>query len=208
MFLALVLLLITPTTGYAEDSIPLTPEQIKACENLNLTTLSNPNQTLDSDGEATSDTGDQIRVPKPIIPIGCQRPFLFHDQFYSVDTPRSQDAGNLKSFVSSVPKAKELLEQYESNRNKSIITAYTGTLGLLLFLFAGPISQRFSAGSQASVKSAANLGGLTLMAGSFLYGFTLLRTNEYLIPRAVDAYNQQAKPNDQITLQFTAGFGF
>ena len=148
-----------------------------------------------------------LRKPKDIIPLGCERPFTIHGETYSTDSPQSQDASTLKYFVDSVPESASYLEEYQSTRTKSKISAYTGTLGILMFIFSNPISKQFHPDSQDSIRTTLRLGGIALAAGGFFYSFTILRTNEYLIPKAVDAYNK-TKPNDPIELQFTTGWRF
>jgi hypothetical protein len=150
---------------------------------------------------------DPIKKPPNVIPLGCERPFIYKGETYSADSPQAQDASTLKEFVQTVPEANSILEDYQSNRSKSKLSAYTGTVGLLMAILAGPISKQFNSNSQASVRTALQVGGLAIAAGGFFYSFTLLRTNEYLLPKAVDAYNQ-AKPDDGIELRFTTGWTF
>jgi hypothetical protein len=148
-----------------------------------------------------------IIKPKTIVPLGCERPFIYRGETYSADSPEAKDASNLREFVKSVPEAEEMLKEYQSNRNKSKLSAYTGTVGILLALLAGPISKQFNGPSRDSIRSALQIGGIALAAGGFFYSFTLLRTNEYLIPKAVDRYNQ-SKPEDPIELKFSTGWTF
>ena len=148
-----------------------------------------------------------LRKPKDITPLGCERPFTIHGETYSTDSPQAQDASTLKYFVQSVPESSSILDEYQSARTKSKISAYTGTLGVLLFILSNPISKQFNTESQDSVRTILRYGGAGLAAGGFFYSFTLLRTNEYLIPKAVEAYNK-SKPNDPIELQFTTGWRF
>lgn len=148
-----------------------------------------------------------MQKPPTITPLGCDRPFVYRGEVYSADPPQAQDASTLREFVKSVPEADSVLAEYQTNRSKSRISAYTGTVGLLLAILANPISRRFSPASQESIKTALQVGGLAIAAGGFFYSFTILRTNEYLLPRAVEAYNQ-AKPNDGIELKFTTGWSF
>jgi hypothetical protein len=146
--------------------------------------------------------------PKPIVPIGCERPFLIHGEVYSADSPQAQDASNLKYFMKSVPSATSILDQYQSNRQKSRISAYTGTFGGLIAFFAPAISRSFFApASRESALTAIRYTGITLAASGVMYSFTLLRTNESLIPKAVENYNRQKK-DDPIELRFTTGWKF
>jgi hypothetical protein len=195
---------------------PCGPASLLLAQNsLEATPSAETNTVSAGESAATSTTGSkvektdtlQIRRPPNYAIVGCNRPFLFKEQLYPTDSPQSQDANTLRKVVQTVPSADALLGQYQSNRRKSEISAYSGTIGLLTFVFAHFISIQFKPNDNESLKSILRLGGLSLAAGGFLYSFTLLRTNELLIPRAVNEYNQQ-NPKQPISLQFSAGFGF
>jgi len=156
---------------------------------------------------ASAEIPQPIKKPKTIIPLGCDRPFVYRGELYSADSPQAQDVATLRHFVSSVPEADSLLAEYQSNRKKSTLSAYTGTAGILLALLASPIANQFHGPSHDAVRSALQIGGIALAAGGFFYSFTLLRTNEYLLPKAVDRYND-SKPDDPIELRFTTGWTF
>ena len=149
-----------------------------------------------------------LMKPKPVIPIGCERPFIYRNEVFSTDSPQAQDAATLKYFVQSDPDAEKMLNDYQKNREKSRISAYTGTVGILLLVFAPMLSRTlFSSDSRDSAFKVMQLTGVTLAAGGFIYSFTLLRTNESLISKAVDSYNGKNK-DDQIELKFTTGWKF
>ena len=148
-----------------------------------------------------------LRKPKDVIPLGCDRPFLYRGEVYSTDPPQIQDASTLKYFVQTVPEANSILDDYQSVRNKSKISAYTGTFGVVMFLFSNTIANQFSAANRDSVRNSIRLGGLTIATTGFFYSFMLLRSNEKMIPKAVDAYNK-VKPNDPVELQFSTGWSF
>jgi hypothetical protein len=148
-----------------------------------------------------------LRKPPPVIPLGCERPFLYQGELYSSDPPQAQDASTLKYFVKDVPEANAILEKYEVNREKSKISAYTGTFGLLLIALAGVISRKIRREDPDYWDAGLIHVGELAAAGGFIYSFTLLRTNEALLPKAVEAYNQ-AKPNNPIELKFSTGWTF
>jgi len=164
---------------------------------------------VDLEARAPCQTGipSPLRKPKDITPLGCDRPFLYRGEVYSTDPPQIQDASTLKYFVQSVPEANSILDEYQSVRSKSKISAYTGTFGLLMFLLSNPVAKQFSAANQDSVRGALRIGGISIATGGFFYSFMLLRSNEKLIPKAVDAYNR-VKPNDPVELQFSTGWSF
>jgi hypothetical protein len=148
-----------------------------------------------------------IQKPKVVVPLGCDRPFSYRGDVYSTDSAQAQDAANLKNFVKSVPEADATIAEYQNNREKSKISAYTGTLGLLIAMLAPPISNQFTGPSRTAILAALRVSGIAIAAGGFFYSFTLLRSNESLLPKAVGQYNQ-AKPNDPIELQFSTGWSF
>lgn len=157
--------------------------------------------------QAGAQIPEPIQKPPTISPLECARPFVYRGETYSADSPQAQDASTLKEFVGTVPEAKSTIEEYQTNRTKSKLSAYTGTVGILLAILSGPISKQFNDASRDSVRTALQVGGLAIAAGGFFYSFTLLRTNEYLLPKAVDQYNQ-ARPQDPIELRFTTGWTF
>ena len=148
-----------------------------------------------------------LRKPKEITPLGCDRPFTFHGETYSTDSPQAQDASTLKYFVQNVPISNSILEDYQAHRNLSKMGAYIGSMGVLMFLFSNTIGKQFDAASRDSVRNTLRLGGLVIATGGFFFTFAYLHNNEHLIPKAVEAYNL-SKPNDPIELQFTTGWRF
>lgn len=199
---SLVCVLTLNVSGPALAAEPLTRE-IQPCPQPAIPTVRTTVKTTSGSAEIP----EPMAKPPAVIPLGCDRPFIYRGEVYSADPPQAQDASTLKEFVKSVPEANSILEDYQSNRAKSKISAYTGTVALLLAVLAGPISKQFDGPNQSSVRTALQVGGLAIAAGGFFYSFTLLRTNEYLLPKAVDAYNG-SNPNDGIELKFTTGWSF
>lgn len=76
-----------------------------------------------------------------------------------------------------------------------------------MVLLANTVFKNTGTPEQQSIHSVFQVGGLALTAGGFIYSYSLLRTNELLIPEAVDKYNR-AKPSDPIELKFQAGWSF
>jgi hypothetical protein len=148
-----------------------------------------------------------LRKPKNIIPLGCDRPFTFHGETYSVDSPQSQDASTLRYFVKSVPDADTMLLEYQENRLTSKTSAYIGTLGILMFVFSNAVAKQFDVSAQGPVRDTLRIGGLAFTAGGFFFTFAHLNQNEHLISRSVEAFNK-ANPNDPIELQFSTGWRF
>ena len=145
--------------------------------------------------------------PKPVIPLSCNRPFLYHGEFYSIDSPQAQDAQTLKYFTRASERAQTLLTEYQENRDRSRISAYTGTLGGMLILFAGAIGRWIHPRDPKTIRSASTLLGAAIAIEGFSYSFMLLRKNESNITQAVDAYNLD-QPKDSIDLELNAKWSF
>jgi hypothetical protein len=150
---------------------------------------------------------EPIKRPKSPPIIGCERPFQYRGEIYAVDAPQAQDASTLRLFVKEVPEADRILQDYQNRRERSKISAYTGSIGLLSLILAQTVVRRLNIESKDSIKSIMQIGGLALTIGGFAYSFALLRTNESLLPKAVEAYNH-AKPDDPVELKFEAGWSF
>ena len=165
-----------------------------------------PNKRIQMES-SSAEIPNPLRRPKGAMQIGCERPFLYRDEVYAVDSPQAQDASNLRLFVQESPEADRILEEYQKRRKRSTLSAYTGTLGVLALAFGPRIARSLAPESQASLKSILQISGLALTIGGFAYSFAILRTNERLIPQAVNAYNQ-AKPQDPIELKFETGWSF
>lgn len=151
-----------------------------------------------------------LKRPDPIVPLGCERPFTYQGETYSVDSPQSQNAANLKYFTSSVPESNELLSKYQSNRKKTELNAYIGTAIFIMGVFALPIARRFERSSSENAEHLSEVlrySAIVLGAADLTYTFSLLHDNETLIPKAVDSYNR-AHPKDPIELRFSAGWSF
>ncbi len=149
----------------------------------------------------------EIIRPPEVKALGCPRPFKIGRKIYSTDSPQSQDAGGLLRALRDDPEAYALLEHYESNRRRARISAYTGSLGLGLMIFSPMIARWVTQTDTQSVQATLRTVGLAITAGGFIYGFTVLRTNEALIPKAVETYNKN-HPNQPIELLFEAGWRF
>jgi hypothetical protein len=148
-----------------------------------------------------------LERPKPMIPLGCNRPFLYRGEIYSVDSPQAADAGNLKYFISDTALSQKYLDQYQDNRRKSRISAYTGTAGLFLALFSAGIGRWLTPRNPGPVATTSAILGGALVIEGISYSMSVLRQNESLLTEAVDAHNKD-KPKDPVELQFSLGWGF
>jgi hypothetical protein len=130
----------------------------------------------------------------------CQRTFVYNGKIIGCDSNVRPDGEGLRPYLADVPAANAELNTYQRNRASLRNTAYFGSLGLAVLL-AGAVA------GGGTGKQLLLLGGGSIMAGSFLYGFTTLRTNENHLNEAVRLHNL-AKPDKPIELQFSTGIGF
>jgi len=148
----------------------------------------------------------ELKRPALAPSLGCDRPFIYRGEAYAVDPPQARDASMLRSFVREVPEADELLKSYQERRERSRLSAYTGSIGILMMIIANTFMKQLDP-SKYPVRTVFQTGGLALTAGGFIYSFSLLRANESLIPKSVDAWNA-ARPSDPIELKFQTGWSF
>jgi len=157
--------------------------------------------------ERLDSAAPNLNRPHKIIPLGCNRPFLYRGEIYSTDSPQAQDAQTLKTITRASPEAQVILTEYQENRKKSRISAYTGTLGTVIAVFSTGFGRWLAPRDPKILQTAALLTGAAIAVEGFSYSLMLLRRNEDLLPRAASAYNQ-TKPKDPVELQFTAGWSF
>lgn len=144
----------------------------------------------------------------------CQRNFVYKGKILGCDSNLSLDAERLRPFLAKVPAAEAELDSYQTNRRSLRKLAYVGTTGLGITLLGLFISSQFYQGTQnkltskgVAFRNITTLTGLSIGAGSLIYGFSLIRRNEKLLGHSVSLYNE-AFPDDRIELQFSTGFQF
>jgi hypothetical protein len=151
------------------------------------------------------------RAPEPSAPpslfkksapesFRCQRMFVYDGKVYGCDSNVRPDGEGIRPLLSDVPAANAELNIYQTNRATLRNTAYVGSLGLALMISAAFLGKGHG-------KQALLLGGGSITAGSFIYGFTSARANERHLDEAVRLHNL-AKPDKPIELQFSTGIGF
>jgi hypothetical protein len=130
----------------------------------------------------------------------CQRNFVYDGKVIGCDSNVRPDGEGLRPYLRDVPLANAQLNEYQRNRAGLRNTAYFGSLGLAVLI--GGLVAGGGTGKQLMV-----LSGSTIVAGSFLYGFTTARSNENHLNEAIRLHNL-AKPDKPIELQFSTGIGF
>jgi hypothetical protein len=199
---ALLCALSFATLSHAEPLFPLTP-----CGANSYARLDTSPHVISNSAPANSMGPRNLTRPKEIIPLGCNRPFLYQGEYYNIDSPQAQDSQNLKSATKDSPEAQTYLTEYQNNRKRARISAYTGTLGAFIAIFSTGLGRWLNPRQPKTIQMAALLTGAAIATEGFSYSLSLMRVNETLIPRAVDAHNKN-KPNDPIELQLNAGWSF
>jgi hypothetical protein len=162
--------------------------------------------------------------PKPEIPqmvkfeskvdeFGCKRPFLYRGQTAEVDSHHKKDGEKLRSIIEGVPEAVSELNEYQLNRRRVQTSAIVGSIGLVVLLGSLVVAGEMRKSSTANLATADTIGraglitGAVVGAGTLLYSFGVLYTNESHLSNAAKAYNK-ARPEDPIELKFSAGLLF
>ncbi len=153
------------------------------------------------------------KVPEDIF--HCARYFSVGGKRLDCDSNVRRDAEKLRPILEPVPEAITALNTYQRNRRNLKTAAYVGTAGILVAAAGWLVARTlFSQPGTANptdtgilIRNLATLSGVSISAGSVVYGLTLTRTNERNLGRAVEIYNA-AKPEMPIELLFTTGITF
>jgi hypothetical protein len=151
----------------------------------------------------------------PLEQFHCERRFVYQAKALDCDSNVQRDGENLRPILQDTPAAVAELDTYQHNRRTLRSAAYVASAGLLValvgfFATRGDNNFRdFSPGGNGALRPAAYLmlGGAALAAGSFVYGFTVYKTNETHLGNAVSEFNK-THPGNPIELQFSTGISF
>ncbi|HAR44171.1 MAG TPA: hypothetical protein DCS07_16325 [Bdellovibrionales bacterium] len=148
----------------------------------------------------------ELAVGQPLDPFRCEREFIYQGERIQCDTMIRQDGERLRPIIREVPEAVAELDQYQRNRRNIRSAAYIGTAGILVMI-AGSLLGRVNRETSSFTRNFVTYGGLTLTAGTVLYGISTLQSNEAHLGNAVRIYNEH-RPNRPIELQFTTDVSF
>lgn len=151
----------------------------------------------------------KLLAPKAIETFGCDRYFAYKGQRLTCDSDVRRDAENLRIVVRDVPPAVAELDAYDLSRHKVQSAAYVGSAGLLLALAGVLLASHVISdpNQQIAVRNLSVISGLGISAGAFIYGSSVIRTNEARIGNAVNDFNA-VHPESPIELQFSTGITF
>jgi len=149
----------------------------------------------------------------------CARYLVYKGKRMDCDSNVRRDAERIRPILESVPSAVTELNIYQANRRSIRTSAYLASLGIVAVLvgmiIGSPGVSKQPGGAiymnngvpQVNTGGYIALGGLLLGVNSFIYGASLIRTNEDHLDRALELYNQ-AKPQDPLQIQVSTGFQF
>jgi hypothetical protein len=137
----------------------------------------------------------------------CERTYVYRGKAIPCDSNVSFDGENLRPVLSQVPDSIKLLDTYQGNRKKVGFLAYTASAGLALLILGSLVSRGYEGDTRIVLRNVGLLSGLVFTGGSFIYGISLLNSNEGYLRDAVDVYNR-ARPQDPIELQLSTTVRF
>ena len=140
----------------------------------------------------------ELTVSQPQDPFRCERDFIYQGERFSCDSIIRQDGERLRPIINEVPEAIAELDQYQKNRRNIRSASYVGTLGILVMV----ASSMLGTGQSDFTKNFVFYSGVSLTAGTVLYGISTLQNNETHLGNAVRMYNER-RPDRPIELQFT-----
>lgn len=126
----------------------------------------------------------------------CTRYFTYKGKAYDCDSAVAQDSEGFRQILKESPKALEMLDELQESRRKTVVTAYTGTFGLLMVATSGLSSKMFGdsktpEGLKKRSDASRNIRylGLGVFFGSLGYGAWTIYRNEKKLESAVIQFN-------------------
>lgn len=128
----------------------------------------------------------------------CSRVATINYQEVLVDVSSNNRGEGLRYYLEKDPIAKDLLNEYQENNRPSWKTAALSSAGTGMLLVG---LLRTGSGESESLTNRNNLlvGGISMIAISYLISRTNQYRNEYLLQRSVDEYNKRNTPKIYLT---------
>ncbi len=138
----------------------------------------------------------------------CSRVATINYQEVLVDVSSNNRGEGLRYYLEKDQTAKDLLDEYQANNRPSWKTAALSTFGTAMII-GGFL--RTGSGENETLTNRNNLivGGISMIAVSYLVSRTNQYRNEYLLQKSVDEYNKRNTPKIYLTpLDAPKGMGF
>lgn len=148
-----------------------------------------------------------LSVNKPSDAFICRRAYTHLGKSYSCDSHLGWDGENLRPILQDSPEALKELNEYQETRRRVRSLAYVGSVGLGIAALGLIGSRAYEGGTKIVVRNIGVFTGLSIAAGSFIYGYSTLQSNEEHLGRAMQLHNK-AHPDHPIELQFSTGVSF
>lgn len=149
----------------------------------------------------------QLRIENPAKSFGCQRQFAHQKKLIQIDSYHGRDGERLRKYIEDVPAAVSELNEYQSNRRSVQTAAYIGTAGLVIAIASILLKESWDPDQQKKIRNIGVATGFGMTAGSLVYSFGVLRSNERHLENAIQHYNA-AHPQDPLELKFSTGILF
>jgi hypothetical protein len=128
----------------------------------------------------------------------CSRVATINYQEVLVDVSSNNRGEGLRYYLEKDQVAKSLLDEYQDNAKPSWKTAALSTLGTGMIL--GGILRTGSGENESFTnRNVLLVGGITMIAVSYLISRTSQYKNEYLLQKSVDEYNKRNTPKIYLT---------
>lgn len=123
----------------------------------------------------------------------CSRTVEINSQEVLIDLNSTQKGEGLKSYLEKDPQASSYYEKYQEGNKFKWQDTILGTGGTIAVLTG------LSLGSQNSSKSTFIITGAAMIAAHFLLGYSLKKSNEGNLEKAIEEYNKRNFPKINVS---------
>ncbi|MFP5457389.1 MAG: hypothetical protein ACLGG7_01545 [Bacteriovoracia bacterium] len=132
-------------------------------------------------------------VPQAQGAESCSRVAIVNYQEVLVDASSSNRGEGLRYYLQRDPEAKKLLDEYQNNNRPRWQSAALSTFGTAVTL-AGFLRSNEGENEVITGRNTLILGGITMIAVSYLISRTNQYNNEWLLQRAIEEHNKRNTP--------------
>jgi hypothetical protein len=123
----------------------------------------------------------------------CSRTVEINSQEVLIDLNSTQKGEGLKSYLEKDPQANSYYEKYQEGNKFEWQDTLLGTGGALAVLTG------LSLGSQNTSKNTFIIAGASMIALQFILGYSIKRSNETNLEKAIDEYNKRNFPKINVS---------